>query len=107
MAHLHFTEVAEHTIQWVKANRRPGDFPDEEIREDTDLLTSGLLDSFGLLDLLVFLENLCASKIDLKDVDAEDFAVVRVLCNLAVSSFHGDHQPQIDPMLTAERGAAA
>ena len=107
MTHLIFTEVAERAIEWVKANRRAGDFPDEEICEDTDLLGSGVLDSFGLVELLVFLEVQCNTKIDLKDIDAEEFAVVRVLCNLAVSSCNSAQRSQIDRALVAEPPALA
>jgi len=77
-------------IQWVRDNRQPGDFSDPEIKETTDLLANGLLDSFGFVDLLLFLEGQTGIKVDLRGVDPAEFTVVKSLCNIVLASRNGD-----------------
>jgi len=77
-------------IQWVRDNRQPGDFSDPEITGNTDLMASGLLDSFGFVDLLLFLEGETGTKVDLMEVDPSEFTVVKSLCNIVVASRNGD-----------------
>lgn len=76
-------------IQWVRENGQPGDFSDPEITENTDLMAAGLLDSFGFVDLLLFLEGQTGTKVDLTEVDPSEFTVVKSLCNIVVASRNG------------------
>jgi len=71
-------------IDWIKANKRTSNHV--EISADTELLGSGILDSFGFLDLIVHVESKTGLQIDLADADPGEFAVVRGLCNLALKS---------------------
>ena len=71
-------------IDWIKANKRISN--QVEISADTELLGSGILDSFGFLDLIVHVESKTGLQIDLADADPEEFAVVRGLCNLALKN---------------------
>lgn len=71
-------------IGWVKENKLHGSSHGVEISADTNLLESGLLDSFAFVDLLLFLENRIGEKIDLLDVEPEQFTVVKGLCLLAM-----------------------
>ena len=71
-------------IEWIKANKRTSN--DIEITPDTELLGSGLLDSFGFLDLIVFIESNTGLQVDLADADPGEFSMVRGLCNLALKS---------------------
>jgi acyl carrier protein len=71
-------------IDWIKANQRSSNHVD--ISADTELLGSGLLDSFGFLDLIMHIESKTGFQIDLADADPGEFAVVRGLCNLALKS---------------------
>src|SRR5581483_3167121 len=52
-------------IEWIKANKRTS--TDIEITPETELLGSGLLDSFGFLDLIVYIESNTGFQIDLAD----------------------------------------
>jgi acyl carrier protein len=79
-------QVADLIIQWVRDNRQPGDFADPEITENTDLMAAGLLDSFGFVDLLLFLEGQTGAKVDLTEVDPSEFTVVKSLCNIVMAS---------------------
>lgn len=90
MATLKQNELTDLIIQWVRDNRQPGDFSNPEITESTDLMAAGLLDSFGFVDLLLFLEAQTGTRVDLTDVDPSEFTVVKSLCNIVVASRNGD-----------------
>ena len=71
-------------IDWIKANRRTSQ--NMEITPETELLGSGILDSFAFLDLIVYVESKTGLQIDLADADPADFAVVRGLSHLALKN---------------------
>ena len=73
-------------IDWVKTNRLPNGAGNVQITEDTNLFESGLLDSFGFVELLLFLESQCGRKIDLINVDAAEFSVLKGLCRVLLAS---------------------
>jgi acyl carrier protein len=79
-------------IEWIKANKRTSNYV--EIADDTELLGTGILDSFGFLDLIVHIESKTGLQIDLADADPSEFAVVRGLCNLALKSQAAQPCPQ-------------
>jgi len=74
-------------IGWVKQNGLNG-ASHTEISESTNLLESGLLDSFAFVDLVLFIENCTQEKLDLLDVNPEEFTVVKSLCHLALQNGH-------------------
>lgn len=80
-------ELVHLVVGWVKENGHNGSRP-LEIREDTNLLESGLLDSFAFVDLVLFIEGHTQKKLDLIDMDPEQFTVVRNLCQLALRDGH-------------------
>jgi acyl carrier protein len=86
MTSLKQSEVTGLIIQWVRDNQQPGDFADPEINENTDLMAAGLLDSFGFVDLLLYLESQTGAKVDLTEVDPSEFTVVKSLCNVVIAS---------------------
>lgn len=69
-------------IDWIKSNKRISNHV--EISADTELLESGILDSFGFLDLILHVESKTGLQIDLADADPSEFAIVRGLSNLAL-----------------------
>lgn len=71
-------------IEWIQNNKRTSNHP--EISADTELLGTGILDSFGFLDLVVHIESTTGLQIDLADADPSEFAVVRGLCNLVLKN---------------------
>src|SRR5262249_23696070 len=80
---------------WICTNKQTSDA--QRISMDTELLGSGLLDSFDFLDLIVHIEGKTGSKIDLAVADPNEFSVVRGLWNLTVqadkpSPSEGDHK---------------
>lgn len=68
---------------WLRANKQFS--ANLQISPDTELLGSGLLDSFDFLDLIVHIESKMATKIDLSVADPNQFSTVRGLWNLAMS----------------------
>jgi len=81
------TQLIDVVIEWVKNNRRASALPEAEINADTDLLSSGLLDSFGFVDLIVYIESMEGCRVDLVDADPGEFTVIRGLCRIALRSF--------------------
>lgn len=71
-------------IAWIHTNTRNRDHV--SISRDTELLESGLLDSFGLLELIAYVEDTTGLQIDLANADASEFVLVRGLCDLALQS---------------------
>jgi acyl carrier protein len=87
-------QITNLIIEWVREHRLSDPLPDPEITEETDLMAAGLLDSFGFIDLLLFVESQTGTKVDLTDVDPSEFTVVKGLCNIALSSpDNGQQQP--------------
>ena len=80
------TLVAD-VIEWVREHRQPGS-PDEMISAETDPLGSGLLNSLGMVDLILFVERQHGCEVDLIDVDPNEFSVVKGLCRVALSQNH-------------------
>ena len=67
---------------WIRTNKH---LPDSvRICADTELLGSGLLDSFDFLDLILHIESKTGRKIDLAIADPSEFSMVKGLCNLAL-----------------------
>jgi acyl carrier protein len=80
---------------WLRANKQFS--ANLQISPDTELLGSGLLDSFDFLDLIVHIETKTAAKIDLSVADPNQFSTVRGLWNLAMSAYGvGAHEKQAD-----------
>lgn len=73
-------------LNWIKEHRLPGNRNGAEITETIDLITDGLLDSMGLVDLLLFVEEKTGRPIDLKTVEPADICVVRNLCRIALGN---------------------
>lgn len=57
---------------------------DTESLSDTDtLFTSGLVDSFSLIELLMFLENDLNTKVDIAELGLDDLDTITALSKLA------------------------
>jgi acyl carrier protein len=77
-------QLCEKLIAWVRANKL--NWENDEISDETELLGSGLLDSFGFIDLIVYIENETGRRIDLASADANEFSVIKGLCSLVLRS---------------------
>lgn len=72
---------------WFRANKQTSD--GLKFTADTELLGSGLLDSFDFLDLIVYIETKTGKKIDLSVADPNQFSLVRGLWQLATGGDEG------------------
>jgi acyl carrier protein len=77
-------QFIELLTSWLRANKQFS--ANLQVSPDTELLGSGLLDSFDFLDLIVHIESKMAAKIDLSVADPNHFSTVRGLWNLAMSA---------------------
>jgi acyl carrier protein len=80
------TELMDLVIDWLKQNKLPTDDDNSPILPNTDLVTSGLLDSLGLVELIQFIETQVGCRIDLMDVEPSEFTVLGDLCNIGLRS---------------------
>ena len=80
-------QFVELLAEWFRANKQTSS--DLKITADTELLGSGLLDSFDFLDVIVFIEGKTGKKIDLSVADPNEFSVVRGLWQLAMRGEDG------------------
>jgi acyl carrier protein len=78
-------QFVELLTNWLRANKQFS--ANLQISPDTELLGSGILDSFDFLDLIVHLESKLAAKIDLSVADPNQFSTVGGLWNLAMSAY--------------------
>jgi acyl carrier protein len=97
-------------LNWIKEHKLPGTRDGAEITEDIDFITDGLLDSMGLVDLLLFVEEQTGRPIDLKTVEPTDICVVRNLCRIAFGNQlsqtrdgYQDAEPSCRDLLAAGR----
>jgi acyl carrier protein len=74
-------QFVELLAEWFRANKQTS--TDLKITADTELLGSGLLDSFDFLDVIVYIENKTGKKIDLSVADPNQFSLVSGLFQLA------------------------
>jgi len=75
-------QLVDLVINWVRSNHRPGNSPNGNISPDTDLIATGMLDSFGFIDLIMFIESQSGCKIDLTNIDPSEFCIVKGLCRI-------------------------
>lgn len=80
------SELVDRVINWVREYRKEDRVGngDHAISAETDLIGTGLLDSYGMIDLLLFVETTVGCKIDLTDVDPAEFSLVRGICRIAL-----------------------
>jgi acyl carrier protein len=80
-------QFVELLAEWFRANKQTSS--DLKITADTELLGSGLLDSFDFLDVIVYVENKTGKKIDLSIADPNQFSLVSGLFQLAMGGDEG------------------
>lgn len=97
-------------LNWIREHKLPGNRHAAEITEHIDLITDGLLDSMGLVDLLLFVEEQTGRPIDLKTVEPADICVVKNLCRIAAGNHlsqsqdgYQDAEPSCRDLLAAGR----
>jgi acyl carrier protein len=79
-------ELADCLIEQIRRNSNGTSSVNTKIELDSDLLTAGILDSIGFVELLMFIETEYGYKIDLIDADPAQFSTIKGLCELALKS---------------------
>ena len=82
-------QLVDRVLGWVRDNNRNPDMSNGQIDLNTDLLSVGALDSLAFIDLISFIEENTARKIDLADIDPEEFTTVKGLCRHAINNCNG------------------
>ena len=77
-------ELVDVALGWVRSNTRNPDVVADDVGPDTDLLGTAVLDSIGLVQLLVHVQDRLGRDIELEDADPEDFLSVASICHFAV-----------------------
>jgi acyl carrier protein len=80
------SDLTDLVIEWVRNYSKNARSEERAITTETDLIGTGLLDSYGMIDLLLFVETHVGCKIDLTDVDPTEFSVVGGVCRIALRS---------------------
>ena len=62
----------------------------EALKNDDDLLASGIVDSFALIELCLALETQTGATIDIGTLDPEHFGSIGALFEVVTASKHGE-----------------
>jgi acyl carrier protein len=77
------SELLNLVMEWLRDHKQRNGSGQVEITADTNLMDSGVLDSLGFVELILFIETQSGCQIDLMDVDPAEFSVVKSLCGIA------------------------
>jgi acyl carrier protein len=86
-------DVKETIREFILATCLPGESP-ENLRDDTPLLTSGILDSLAALSLVGFLQKQFAVELDVYETSPERFDRIEDIAATVVRK----RQPQAQPL---------
>jgi acyl carrier protein len=73
---------------WIKQMQGLPYAASVELTDETDLIASGIVDSLGFIELMVYLENITEEKIDLNEADPKDFTTIKGLCKAIMNQHH-------------------
>lgn len=79
-------ELVNLVVEWVKKNRKDAGLAPLEVTADTDLIASGLLDSFSFVDLVMYVESQGGCRVDLTDAEPGEFCMIKGLCRIALKA---------------------
>jgi acyl carrier protein len=77
-------ELDDLITKWLRKNAQTNGNRQVELTRYTNLIESGLLDSIGFVELIVFMEGQTGCNIDLSDVDPSEFTTVEGLSRIAL-----------------------
>jgi acyl carrier protein len=69
-------------IAWIRRHGNGKSRVDVQIGAETDLLATGMLDSQGLVELLMFIEDEYGYELDLSEAEPADYSTVKGLFDL-------------------------
>ena len=86
MTNLTEEQLWDVVLNWVRENSHNPEATNGKLDKDTDLMEIGALDSIAFIDLIGFIEEKTRSRIELADIDPEEFMTVGGLCRHALKS---------------------
>jgi acetyltransferase-like isoleucine patch superfamily enzyme/acyl carrier protein len=78
-------------MEYLESEADPAKVSSVELDEELDLMGSGVLDSFGVLELIGWIERRFALELDLEDVEPVDLTTVGPLSRLVASAGDSTH----------------
>ena len=76
---MHDGQLSTLIVEWLRSSPQLNRTAASTLTEDSDLIGSRLLDSLGFIELLVYVESVTGEKIDLSDLDPNEFTTIRGL----------------------------
>ena len=73
--------------EWVIQNHKGSGAGVTDFTDADDLLASGALDSMGFVELLLYVESMIGKKVDLTDLDPNEFTSIRGLSRSLLDSW--------------------
>jgi len=74
-------QVRRHVVAQVAEGLEAHGLDPETVPNDLDLFAAGVVDSFGLLELIVSLEERFGATLDFEELDVDDLTVLGPFCN--------------------------
>ena len=82
---VHEGDLVSQIKDWVRSSPQATIPAKTVLTEETDLIASGILDSMGFIELLVFVESVTGQKIDLSGLDPGEFTSIQGLSRSIVN----------------------
>jgi len=79
-------DVTESVIEWIIENSSKGGMQGREVRDDTDLLEGGVMDSVDLMNLVSYLEDGYGFSLNPEDLTPENFRTPKIIAELVARS---------------------
>jgi len=76
MTHVQAADVRAHVLQWLAEPLSEAGIDPASVSDDLDLLDAGLIDSFGILELIAEVEQHFGVEIDFDRLDPEGLTVL-------------------------------
>ncbi len=73
-------------VGWLRRQAIARQTASGDVTLETDLVGTGLVDSLGMVDLILYLEHESGLRIDLAEADPAQFTTVRGLCKLVAGA---------------------
>ena len=74
-------ELVDLVKGWLQEHHLDSSTNNVKSTDETDLISTGLIDSFGFVELILFIEKETGYRVDLNGADPEEFTILRGLCN--------------------------
>lgn len=95
-------EVRSLALERLKQPLRAKGLKPADVPDDFDLLTEGVIDSQGIIELILSLEERFGIEVDFEDLDPEQLMVVGPFCRYIAGKSNG---ASVERTLNAERSA--